>query len=1024
MAEGKHVQRSLFADELKIERNNPESGELMDWESANMDLFDGSQELIIRMNGKCVIEYMRCLGADDDLLPDTSLFIGKPVKKILDPELSRILHKSVIKTLQSGEIQILEHRSPGLDGESMQEVRVIPSGTDSITAIIRNVSENRDAQLRLMESENRYRLLIEQSLQGTALLQDFKIVYANETMACISGFSVEELQGFSPEELTMTVHPEDRDMVWSRFRDRLNNRPVPSNYECRFLRKDGAVCWVELFSNRIEFRGRPAIQVAVVDITERKVAQEALIREKAYFEELFEHAPEAIVLVDNDSRVLEANAEFTQTFGYTLDEIRGKSVDEILAPPELHDEAVSITETIKEGEPEYVETVRRRKDGSVIDVSIIGSPIRVSGRQVAVFGIYRDITERKRAEIALRESDEKYRGLFNNAQVGMFRSRVSDGKLLECNERHAQMYGYRNRDECIKKFVASEHYIDPGTRETMLQEIERNGEIRNYEARFSRKDRSVIWVRFSARLYPEKQYLEGVVIDITDEKRAIEEMGKSEEKYRVLVENATDAIVIVQDKRIRFHNPRTEVLIEYSAGELESRPFLDFIHPEDRNRMQDVYRRWLLEEEPPSTISIRNVTKSGEVIWGEVNAVRIQWEGKPALLCFIRDITTEKHLGAQLQQAQKMEAIGTLAGGIAHDFNNLLQAVLGYSDLLLLNRDREGFGYRELQGIQKAALRASELTQQLLTFSRKVESKLRPVNLNNEVVQVLEILKRTIPKMVEIELRLERNLLSVNADPGQIGQALMNLAVNAKDAMPDGGKLTVETGNVALDEDFCKSHVGAKPGAHVFISVRDTGRGMDRETISHIFEPFYTTKGTGTGTGLGLAMVYGIVKNHAGYISCESARRKGTEFRIYLPVIEQEALSEEGVEEVLPEGGTETILLIDDEKLIRDLGEKALTTFGYTVLTAPDGESAVKLYGREYERVDLIILDLIMPKMSGTHCFEEIKRINPGAMVIIASGYSDDGAMRKSLKKGATRFIDKPFNVKQLLRLIREVLDE
>lgn len=1024
MAEGKHVQRSLFADELKIEWNNPESGELMDWESANMDLFDGTQELIIRMNGKCVIEYMRCLGADDDLLPDTSLFIGKPVKKILDPELSRILHKSVIKTLQSGEIQILEHRSPGLDGESMQEVRVIPSGTDSITAIIRNVSENRDAQLRLMESENRYRLLIEQSLQGTALMQDFKIVYANEAMARISGFSVEELQGFSPEELTMTVHPEDRDMVWGRFRDRLNNKPVPSNYEFRFLRKDGTVCWVELFSNRIEFRSRPAIQVAVIDITERKVVQEALIREKAYFEELFEHAPEAIVLVDNDSRVLEANAEFTQTFGYTLDEIRGKSVDDILAPPELHDEAVSITETIKEGEPEYVETVRRRKDGSVIDVSIIGSPIRVSGRQVAVFGIYRDITERKRAEIALRESDEKYRGLFNNAQVGMFRSRVSDGKLLECNERHAQMYGYRNRDECIKKFVASEHYIDPGTRETMLQEIERNGEIRNYEARFSRKDRSVIWVRFSARLYPEKQYLEGVVIDITDEKRAIEEMGKSEEKYRVLVENATDAIVIVQDKRIRFHNPRTEVLIEYSAGELESRPFLDFIHPEDRNRMQDVYRRWLLEEEPPSTISIRNMTKSGEVIWGEVNAVRIQWEGKPALLCFIRDITTEKHLGAQLQQAQKMEAIGTLAGGIAHDFNNLLQAVLGYSDLLLLNRDREGFGYRELQGIQKAALRASELTQQLLTFSRKVESKLRPVNLNNEVVQVLEILKRTIPKMVEIELRLERNLLSVNADPGQIGQALMNLAVNAKDAMPDGGKLTVETGNVALDEDFCKSHVGAKPGAHVFISVRDTGRGMDRETISHIFEPFYTTKGTGTGTGLGLAMVYGIVKNHAGYISCESARRKGTEFRIYLPVIEQEALSEEGVEEVLPEGGTETILLIDDEKLIRDLGEKALTTFGYTVLTAPDGESAVKLYGREYERVDLIILDLIMPKMSGTHCFEEIKRINPGAMVIIASGYSDDGAMRKSLKKGATRFIDKPFNVKQLLRLIREVLDE
>jgi CheY-like chemotaxis protein len=220
------------------------------------------------------------------------------------------------------------------------------------------------------------------------------------------------------------------------------------------------------------------------------------------------------------------------------------------------------------------------------------------------------------------------------------------------------------------------------------------------------------------------------------------------------------------------------------------------------------------------------------------------------------------------------------------------------------------------------------------------------------------------------------------------------------------------------------SHIGAKPGKHVMLSVCDTGRGMEREILAHIFEPFYTTKDTGTGTGLGLAMVYGIVKNHGGYISCESTRRKGTEFRIYLPVIEQAVSVEEEVEEALPKGGTETILLIDDEKLIRELGEKALTNFGYIVLTAPDGESAVKLYAREYEKIDLVILDLIMPKMSGSHCFEEIKRINPEARVIIASGYADDGTMRRSLENRATRFIGKPFNVKQLLRMLREVLDE
>ena len=1024
MAEGREVQRKLFTDELNSELKDPNGDELMGRETANVFLCDRSQELIIRLNGKGVVEELHSLGKDEKLSQASSQYVGEPVEKILESELARVLHDSAVETLQSGEIKFFEHSSVGLYGQSIHEVRVIPSGADGVTAILRNVSENRNAQFMLMESENRYRLLIEQSLQGIVLLQDFRIVYTNDAMARISGFSVGELKGFSPEELTVMVHPDDRDMVWGRFRDRINNRPVPPNYECRFIKKDGTVRWVEIFSNRIEFQGRPAIQVAVIDIHDRKVAQEELVREKAYLEELFEHAPEAIVLLDNDSRVLEVNKEFTRTFGYTAPEIKGNSVDDILAPPALQNEAISITEKIKGGEHAFVETVRQRKDGSLVDVNITGNPIWVNGRQVAVYGIYRDITEQKNAENALRESDEKYRGLFNNAQVGMFRSRVSDGKLLECNDRHAHIYGYRNREDCIKKFVASEHYLDPDAREAMLSEIQQKGEIGNYEARFSREDGSVIWVRFSARLYPEKGFLEGVIADISDEKRAIEEMGKSEEKYRILVENATDAIVIVQDSQIRFHNPKAEALIGYSADELQSLPFLNFVHPDDRDRVKDVYKRWLLEEEPPSTISIRIVTKSGEVIWGEVNAVRILWEGKPALLCFIRDITTEKRLGAQLQQAQKMEAIGTLAGGIAHDFNNLLQAVLGYSDLLLLNKEREGLGYRELQGIRKAALRASELTQQLLTFSRKVESKLRPVNINNEVAQVLEILKRTIPKMVEIELQLERNLMSVNADPAQIGQALMNLAVNAKDAMPDGGKLTVKSGNTELDGEFCKIHVGAKPGAHVYISVRDTGRGMDKEILSHIFEPFYTTKGTGTGTGLGLAMVYGIVKNHAGYISCESARRKGTEFRIYLPVIQQEAISEEEVEEALPKGGTETVLLIDDEKLIRDLCEKALTGFGYTVLMAPDGESALKLYNREYEQIDLVILDLIMPRMSGTHCFEEIRRINPEARVIIASGYSDEGAMRKSLKNRASRFIDKPFNVKGLLRMIREVLDE
>jgi len=893
MAEGKSIQGSLFTGVWEVEQELLSTHKPVAPESSDGDRFliHEVQELILGMSAKGTLTHLLCVGSPESKVEG---YVGKPLRAAVGPELSRNLLRHVNRILESGEIMAFDFTSTMLRNELEYEVRLFRSGDDEITAVIRNVGESRMAQLRLMESENRYRLLLDQSLQGTLVLQDFKVVYANETLARMAGMRVQELLNLTPEELTRMIHPEDRELVWGRFRDRMSDKTVPSNYECRFVRRDGTLRWAEVHSSRIEYHGRPAVQSSIIDVTERKNAEGALHVEKAYLEGLFENAPEAIVLADIESRVMRVNPEFTRTFGYTGEELQGKCIDDVLAPPELHDEAVSLTKRIWGGERVYVETVRMRKDGTNVDVSVVGTPIVVNGEQVAVYGIYRDITERK----------------------GM------------------------------------------------------------------------------------------------------------EEKYRILVENATDAIVIIQDNHVTFHNPKAEALIGYTAEEMKAHDFINFVHPDDRERVMETYRRWLTKEEPPSTITIRKVTKGGDIIWGEVSAVLVLWEDRPALLCFIRDISTEKKLGAQLQQAQKMEAIGTLAGGIAHDFNNLLQAVLGYADLLLLNKDRGENGYRELQGIRNAALRASELTQQLLTFSRKVESKLRPVNLNNEIVQVRELLGRTIPKMIAIDLKLEKYLRTVNADPTQIGQSLMNLAVNAKDAMPDGGTLTIETGNVTLDEEFCTSHVGAKPGEYVMLSVRDTGQGMDKEVRAHIFEPFYTTKAQGTGTGLGLAMVYGIVKSHGGYITCESARGKGTAFYIYLPVIEQEALLMEEEETALPKGGTETILLIDDEKLIRDLGEKALSSFGYMVLTAPDGVSAIRMYGREWERIDLIILDLIMPKMSGALCFERIMEINPEARVIIASGYAENGRMKRSIEGRVKGFIGKPFNVRKLLRVIREALDE
>lgn len=491
-----------------------------------------------------------------------------------------------------------------------------------------------------------------------------------------------------------------------------------------------------------------------------------------------------------------------------------------------------------------------------------------------------------------------------------------------------------------------------------------------------------------------------VTRDITERKRIEEALQESEEKYRSVIANAMDAIFIAQDGMIKFPNPSTLTITGYSEDEYATTPFMNLIHPEDREMVLDRHNRRLKGEEVPNNYSFRVLNKAGEELWVQLNAVSIDWEGRPAVLCFLRDITSQKRLEAQFQQAQKMEAVGTLAGGIAHDFNNLLQSILGYTEILLMDDQMRTPVHQDLQEIKRATQRGAELTRQLLTFSRKVQSRLRSIDLNKEVIQVERLLRRTIPKMIEIELHLADDLGTVNADPAQVEQVLMNLAVNSRDAMPEGGRLVIETGNVTLDETFCKNHLGAKPGGYVALTVSDTGHGMDKETIKHIFDPFYTTKGVGKGTGLGLAMVYGIVKSHEGYILCESKPNKGATFRIYFPVTEQGRGVEEWRKDKGFKGGSETILLVDDEEPIRNLGEQIFTKYGYTVLKVSDGEGALKIYQEKKEKIDLVILDLIMPGMGGKKCLEGLLQINPEVKVGLRAGIRRKERLRVFWKEG------------------------
>ena len=525
--------------------------------------------------------------------------------------------------------------------------------------------------------------------------------------------------------------------------------------------------------------------------------------------------------------------------------------------------------------------------------------------------------------------------------------------------------------------------------------------------------------------------------ELESRKRTEQALRASEDKYRVLIENLPGVVFRgYSDCSVEFIDEKIEVLTGYDVDEFNSRKmkWSDIVVKEDLETATKIFVQ-ALKTDKSYVREYRIKSKSGKPHWiqerGQIvcdNSGRIESiDGVFFNITDRKQAEKEKsNLQAQLQQAQKMEAIGTLAGGIAHDFNNILQAISGYTEILLMGKEESDPDHAKLTIIEKAALRASDLTKRLLIFARKVEIKLRPVDLNDEITQVYKLLNRIIPKMVTIELQLSNNLKVINADPLQLEQIILNIGINARDAMPDGGKLIVETKNVILDELYCKTHLGSTPGEYVLLTVSDTGHGMEKEILEHIFEPFFTTKESGKGTGLGMAMVYSIVKSHGGYITCYSEPSQGTAFKIYFPVLKhgELELGKEQREDEKIIGGSETILIVDDEETILNFGHEILERYGYAIIKAGSGEEAIELYKAEKKNIDLVILDMGMPGMGGHQCLRQLFQIDPQVKIIISSGYPATGKVRETLESGAAGFIGKPFQVRDVLKIIRKVLDK
>jgi PAS domain S-box-containing protein len=508
--------------------------------------------------------------------------------------------------------------------------------------------------------------------------------------------------------------------------------------------------------------------------------------------------------------------------------------------------------------------------------------------------------------------------------------------------------------------------------------------------------------------------------EIDERRRAEHALRDSEAKYRLLVENANDAIFILQDGQIRFFNQPAKRISEILELEPDRDSFARFIHPDDRDMVMDRHiRRTKGEQQLPNSYSFRLVGRDDQVMWVELNAVKINWDDKPASLNFLRDITLQRRLERQLQLSQKMEAVGTLAGGIAHDFNNLLMGIQGRTSLMLLDTKPDHSNCEHLNEIENYVVRAEKLTKQLLGLARGGKYEVKPTDLNKILETSSQMFART-KKEITVHKKFQANLWVVEVDQSQIDQVLLNIFVNAWQAMNGGGNLYIQTENVVLDESFVRAY-GAQPGKYTEISISDTGIGMDEETAKRVFDPFFTTKEKERGTGLGLASAYGIIKNHDGIIIAESDQGQGATFKIYLPASDKPVIDEpQGEDNILT--GTETVLLVDDEEMIVDVGVELLQKMGYEILTAQRGKDAIEKYRQHKDRVAIVILDLIMPGMSGGKVYDRLKEINPNVKVLLSSGYSLKGQAADILKRGCNGFIQKPFRANVLSNKIREIL--
>jgi len=882
-------------------------------------------------------------------------------------------------------------------------------------------TERQDLDADLLESEATYRMIAENTADIIRILDiDLRCTYLSPSVLQIRGLTVEEAakqalnEIFSPKSLRhlRSVFKEEMRLEAAGAADPNRTRTL----EAEVYNKDGSLIWMEIRLSLLRNKSGKLIGFLAVsrDISQRKQSEQMLRESEQALRTIFDNVYDAIFVHDLEGRILDCNRKMLNLYGVTREQALASTfLDDFSTPDNPLDQLRGLWDRALLGESITFEwKAKRPKDGSRFDADVALQRIVLGNRTVVLVNV-RDITHRKAAEAALRESEEKFRALVENSRDVIMRFDRKH-RYLYVNPAITEMSGIPPEE-----FLGKTH-VELGFPKDLcsifyeaLEQSFLSGQVHRHEFQHP-EGRWIDWM-----MMPERNS-SGQVKAVITSARDITNHKKNEVLLDTLFQAAPLAIFVADGNGMLTKiNHYTFVTFGYSQEEMIGRNarFLYFSAEE------------YMEAEKVNgsanhgTKEFRMRRKNGEAIWVLLRRSYLDDQNpSTGSIIVAQDITARKALEDQLRQAQKMEAIGQLAGGVAHDFNNILQAILGYTQILMLSIAPDDKNRSMLREVEKAGEKAATLTRQLLAFSRRQVLQLGPLDLNRTIDDLMKMLHRLIGENIDLNLVPGQALWMVLADPGQMEQVIINLCVNARDAMPAGGHLSIETRNIQFGDDICTRHEWARPGRYVRLSVTDSGCGMDEETINKIFEPFFTTKEEGHGTGLGLATVYGIVRQHDGMIHVTSRIGQGSEFDIYLPVTEQREETIKEPKGPVP-GGHETILLAEDDEPLRFLATEILKLAGYRVLAAVDGEDALHVFREHEKEIALLLMDVVMPKKGGFVVFDELHPTHPDIRCLFMSGYSENSMHTDRVLKQGFHLIRKPFNSADLLRRLRQELD-